>query len=128
VRDEAAKWVKWALPALGAMVGIASTIISGGIAATAFSSWVIPAASVGLVITGGATGTILLVKVVKEAKKKPFEWTLPILAIISGLVIDTCKELYQIDNPIIRIIYGASVAGLYLLGGILWTQKVVKFK
>ena len=117
--------LKFVLPALGAMVGIATTIIGGGIVSM---KWVVPVASVGLAATGTATGVILLVKVVKEAKKKPFEWALPILAIVSGLVIDTCKELYQTDNSFIRIIYGASVSGLFLLAGILWTQNIIKIK
>ncbi len=120
--------LKFLLPALGAMVGIATAIITGGIVSTTVSSWVIPAAGIGLATTGGAAGIILLVKVVEEAKKKPFEWALPILAIVSGLVVDSCKELFQTDNDFIRIIYGASVSSLFLLGGILWTQKKVKFK
>ncbi|MDX1718825.1 MAG: hypothetical protein R3353_01595 [Salegentibacter mishustinae] len=121
-------FLKWVLPALGAMVGIAGSLISVGISASAYSSWVIPAASTGLAITGGASGIILLVKVVENAGKKPFEWALPVISIISGLIIDSCKELYDTDSSIIRIIYGSSVALLFLLGGILWSQKVKSIK
>lgn len=119
--------LKWVIPAFGAAVGVATSIISGGLISSTLSSWVIPAASIGLAIGGGAAGIFVINKAVKEIKKNPYEWTLPILAIISGLVIDTCKELYT-ENPIVRVICGASVTGLFLLGGILWRQKKIKFK
>ncbi len=119
--------LKWVIPALGAAVGVTTSIISGGLISSTFSSWVIPTASVGLAIGGGATGIYVIHKAVINIKKNPYEWTLPILAIISGLVIDTCKELFT-ENPIVRVIYGATVTGLFLLGGILWRQKKIKLK
>ncbi|WP_298220571.1 hypothetical protein [Flavobacterium sp.] len=124
--------LKWTLPALGAMIGIASAISSGDMAANNSNSW-IPLAAVGLAVAGGSGGIMLLAKVVKEAEKNLYEWTLPILAIISGLVIDTCKELYQgnqsaQNDPVVRLGYAASVTGLFLLAGILWKQEKIKFK
>jgi hypothetical protein len=114
--------LKWVLPALGAVVGIATSIISGGLIASSFNSWVVPAASAGLLIGGGSTLLLVFVRVAKEAKKNTFEWALPILAIFAGLVIDLCKELYT-EKPIARVIYATSVSALYLLGGILWRLK-----
>lgn len=104
------------------------TIINGALVSVALSPWLIKLTGVGIGV-GALTGGVLLVKkVTVEAKKKPFEWALPVLAIISGLVIDTCKEFYETDNEFIRIIYSASVTGMFLIGGILWTQKKVRFK
>ncbi len=110
------------------VISALGAIISGALATVTVSTGVITATGVGVAAAGGGTGVFLLVKVVKEADKKPFVWALPILAIVSGLVIDTCKELYMTDNNFIRIIYGSSVSGMFLLGGILWKQKKVKFK
>ncbi len=117
----------WALcqviQAIGAAIGIATTIITGGALAVSLSSWIAPAAGIGLAATGGATTILLLVKIVEQAKARPYEWTVPILAIVSAFVIDTCKELYDTNNSVVRIIYGASVTGMFLIGGILWKQK-----
>jgi hypothetical protein len=122
--------VKFLFPALAAMFAIAMTIITGGVVASAFGAWVIPAASVGLAIGGGAIGIVVLAKIVKEAKKNPYEWAMPILAIIAGLVVDTCKELSRSGggDEIIKAVYGASVSSLFLLGGILWQQQRIKIR
>lgn len=124
----------WVLPAVGAMIGIATAIGTGKTLSPDFNSWIIPLAAVGLALGGGSGGILLLVKVVKEAEKNLYEWTLPILAIISGFVADTCKEVYQNNHSgeptdlMLRIAYGISVTGLFLLGGILWKQKTVSFR
>lgn len=119
--------LKWVIPAVGIGVGMTVKIISGGLITSALSSWMVPAASAGLAMGGIGTGMFLFIKVVKGAKHNPYEWTLPVLAIVSGLVIDTCKELYSEDGGI-RIIYGGTVTCLFLLGGILWRQKKAWFK
>lgn len=108
-------------------IGIVVKIVSDKFTFPILTFWGVPLVSAGLAIGGGAAGIYVLNLVVKGAKKNPYEWTLPILAIISALIIDTCKELYS-DNAIIRIFFGTSVAGLYLLGGILWRQKKRNFK
>ncbi|NHM08186.1 hypothetical protein G4D82_13225 [Flavobacterium sp. CYK-4] len=120
----------WLLPAIGAMIGIATAIGTGKALSPDFNSWIIPLAAVGLALGGGSGGILLLVKVVKEAEKNLYEWTLPILAIISGFVADTCKEVYSGEHTdlMLRMAYGISVTGLFLLGGILWKQKKVSFK
>lgn len=126
-------FLKCVLPALGAMVGIATAIGTGKALPVGLNSWVIPLAAIGLALGGGSGGIILLVKLVKEAEKNLYQWTLPILAVISGFVVDTCKELYQVsysepNDLIVRMGYGFSVTGLFLLGGILWKQKKVSYK
>lgn len=126
-------FLKWVLPALGAMVGIATAIGTGNALPAGINSWIIPLAAIGLALGGGSGGIILLVKVVKGAEKNLYQWTLPILAVISGFVVDTCKEVFQASHSetgdlLLRIGYGASVTGLFLLGGILWKHKKVTLK
>src|SRR5260370_33897560 len=104
------------------MIGCATKIIGGGVIISTTYAWVIPAAGAGLAATGGASVIILMVKFVKYGKKNPYEWAMPVLAILSGIVIDTCKELYS-ENGIIRIIYSGCVALLFLLASIFWKQR-----
>ena len=114
---------KLAIPAFGAAVGIAVAVISGGLVGSGIvASWVVPVASAGLAIGGGAGGLYILVKVVKSASKKPFEWILPVLSVFSGFIVDLCKEVYAGD-AILRIAFGAITVAVFLGGGLLWRTR-----
>jgi hypothetical protein len=115
--------LKLVIPAIGAAIGIAATIIGGGIVGSgAVASWVVPAAGAGIALVGGAGGLIILVKVIEKASNSPYEWIMPILAILSAFIIDLSKEIYQADE-IVRLAFGTATTAVFFVGGLLWKKK-----
>jgi hypothetical protein len=102
--------------------------LSGSAVAAATNPVLIEITTVSIAVFCGTIGVRSVYAIVQKAKQKPYEWALPVLAIIAGLVIDTCKEIYDSKNEFVRAIYAAAVAGIFLLGGILWEQKKLKIK
>ena len=85
---------QWLVPALGAGFGIATTIISKGLASTSVDySWVIPAGAAGIVLIGGVAVVFLLMKIVRHAATQPYLAVLPLLAAIAGFCVDMCKNI-----------------------------------
>ena len=106
-------------------IGAATGLAVGGMAATA-APWAVPVASVGLGCTGVTLLVMILVKATREASKEPFEWTVPILGIGGGLILDVAKE-YALNNTVLKLAFSAVIAFLvvvagacYKKGGVLW--------
>jgi hypothetical protein len=119
-----------AIPAIGVAIGLAGTILAGGIVATGtLASWVVPVAAGGLGIAGTGAGAFVLVQIVKMARREPFYWILPIIGVFSTFVTDLNKELYHLPG-IPQIAYGAATALAFVGGGIAfrksgWGYKLV---
>jgi hypothetical protein len=116
--------VVWGLPAIIHALGEAAALAIGaataGVATAApIASWVAPVAGVGVAATGAATVIVVLVKAAKEAAREPYEWTVPLLGILGGLVLDLAKE-YGVSNPILRTGLTAVIAFLVVVAGACW--------
>jgi hypothetical protein len=113
---------QWLVPALGAGFGIATTIISKGLAEGGTDySWVIPAGAAGLALIGGVAVVLLLMRIVKKAKGQLYLAVLPLLAVLAGFCVDMCKHFYP-NDPLIRIGFAAVTSCVFVLGGLWWRR------
>jgi hypothetical protein len=113
---------KWLVPALGAGFGIATTIISKGLAEAGTDySWVVPAGAGGLALIGGVAVVLLVIRIVKRASGHLYLAVLPLLAVLAGFCVDMCKGFYP-NDPLVRIGFAAVTCGLFALGGLWWRR------
>jgi uncharacterized membrane protein YccC len=113
---------QWLVPALGAGFGIATTIISKGIAGGSMDyTWVIPAGAGGLALIGGVAVVFLLIRIVKQAKGQLYLAVLPVLAVLAGFCVDLCKDFYP-NYPLVRIGFGAVTSAIFVMGGLWWRR------
>jgi hypothetical protein len=113
---------QWLVPALGAGFGIATTIISKGLAGGSTDySWVVPAGAAGLALIGGVATVILVIKIVKRASGELYLAALPLLAVLAGFCVDIYKDFYP-NDPLVRVGFAAVTCGLYALGGLWWRR------
>ena len=113
---------QWLVPALGAGFGIATTIITKGIAAAGTDySWVIPAGAAGLILIGGVAVVLLLIGMVKRASGQLYLTVLPLLGVLAGFCVDLCKDFYP-EGPLVRIGFAAVTTGIFVLGGLWWRR------
>lgn len=111
--------------AIGAAVGLGvATATTGFATAGVVGPW-LPTAATGAVVVA-AVGTIYMVfeRIVEKAKDQPFEWLLPLFAILAALMVDLTKDTLLPTNTE-RALYTAATAGLVLGGGILLRQRKV---
>jgi hypothetical protein len=84
--------LKWIIPVLFASIASAVTMATASAASGLFSPVVIQI-GVGVMITTGVTTTLtLVVKAVKDAPNKPYEWTAGFAALIQPIALDFVKE------------------------------------
>ena len=113
---------QWLVPALGAGFGIATTIISKGLAEAGKDySWVIPAGAAGLALIGGVAVVLLLMRIVKKARGQLYLAVLPLLAVLAGFCVDMCKNFYP-NDPLVRIGFAAVTSCVFCLGGLWWRR------
>ena len=113
---------QWLVPALGAGFGIATTIITKGIASAGTDySWVVPAGAAGLVLIGGVAVVLLLISMVKRASGQLYLTVLPLLGVLAGFCVDLCKDFYP-EGPLVRIGFAAVTTGIFVLGGLWWRR------
>ncbi|SEJ53295.1 hypothetical protein SAMN05216327_11265 [Dyadobacter sp. SG02] len=113
----------WVLPtilyALGCMVSIAVTGSVAGVAITAevskYSAWF-------LGVTGTAGTVLIVAKINKLVKDEPFKWTVPILSVLTGFLVNLCDEYYPGSKFEWYILSGIA-ALLTIVGGVLYEQK-----
>ena len=113
---------QWLVPALGAGFGIATTIISKGLAEAGKDySWVVPAGAAGLALIGGVGVALLLMRIVKKARGQLYLAVLPLLAVLAGFCVDMCKNFYP-NDPLVRIGFAAVTSCVFCLGGLWWRR------
>jgi hypothetical protein len=113
---------QWVIPALGAGVGIASTIISHGISSVErYDSWVIPVGAAGMAAIGGVAVVLLLVGLVKKAAGKPYLVALPVLGVLAGFAVDMCRDFYP-NAPLARFAFSALSGALLVVAGLWWRR------
>jgi hypothetical protein len=111
------------LHALGEMIALIVTASTMGVATAApIGAWVAPVASVGVAATGAGTVIVVLVKAAKEAAKEPYEWTVPVLGILGGLLLDLAKG-YGFENEFLKAALTAFIAFLVVVAGACWKTK-----
>lgn len=104
------------------LIGSTGLATAGGVAA-----WIVPAASIGLTAAGGSALVVLLVKAAKEASSEPYEWTVPLLGITGGVMLDMAKD-YGIDNDLLKGALTAAVAFLVVVAGACWKSPRTSWK
>jgi len=116
------------LPAIGVMIGLAVAVSTTGLAtAGAVASWTVPVASVALAVAGGSALVVVLVKAGKEAASEPFEWLVPLLGILGGLMLDVAKE-FGIHNEMVKIAVTTVIAFLVVVAGACWKSPNTSWK
>ena len=105
----------WVFQGLFAGVGIAIGFIVTGISA---SPIVIYIGSLGFAV-GGST---YFYREFKRVTGKSYGWIIPILALISGFVIEITKELFP-GEPMIKHIIGFITGMAFLIAGTLWIKR-----
>ena len=114
----------WALPkilhALAEMIALIVTASTTGvITAAPIAAWVAPVASAGIAAAGAGTVIVVLVKAARKAAKEPYEWTVPLLGILGGLLLDLAKG-YGFESEFMQAILTALVAFLVVVAGACW--------
>ncbi|HVO82988.1 MAG TPA: hypothetical protein VMU60_01040 [Syntrophobacteria bacterium] len=113
---------QWVIPALGAGFGIATTIISQGIASTgSYASWVIPVGAAGMAAIGGVAVVLLLVGLVKRAASQPYLVALPLLGALAGFAVDMYKDFYP-QMPLVRFAFSALAGAVVVAAGLWWRR------
>ena len=113
---------QWLVPALGAGFGIATTIITKGLAATTRDySWVIPTGATGIALIGGVAVVFLLMKIVRRAKGHLYLAVLPVLGVLAGFCVDLCKDFYP-SMPWVRIGFAGITSAIFVMGGLWWKR------
>ena len=113
---------QWVIPALGAGFGIATTIISQGIASTGgYASWVIPVGAAGMAAIGGVAVVLLLIGLVKKAAGQPYVVALPLLGVLAGFAVDMYKDFYP-HMPIVRFAFSALTGAVLVVAGLWWRR------
>ena len=113
---------QWVIPALGAGFGIATTIISQGLASTGgYASWVIPVGAAGMAAIGGVVVVLLLVGLVKKAAGQPYVVALPLLGVLAGFAVDMCKDFYP-QMPLVRFAFSALTGAVLVVAGLWWRR------
>jgi hypothetical protein len=111
-------------PAIGAAIGLVFAVSVTGLATSAHvAEWVAPAATVGVATAGLAAAYFVVVRVSAEAKKAPYDWAMPILAIFAGFLTDLCNDFYLDDEKITRALFSALTAIMMLVGGFLVSKQ-----
>jgi hypothetical protein len=105
-------------------VGLAISIVAGGVVGAAASSpWVVPAASIGVAATGAFLTYRVVVLVVKQAKSSPFDFATAALSLLSALLVGLVKEHELNDMPITALLLAAATAFAVAVGGALLKSK-----
>jgi hypothetical protein len=113
---------QWVIPALGAGVGIASTIISHGISsAERYDTWVIPVGAAGMAAVGGVAVVLLLVGLVKKAAGQPYLVGLPVLGVLAGFSVDMYRDFYP-NAPLVRFAFSALTGAILVVAGLWWRR------
>jgi len=113
---------QWVIPALGAGVGIATTIISHGMSSIErYDSWVIPVAAAGMAAIGGVAVVLLLVGLTKKFAGQPYLVGLPVLGVLAGFSVDMYKDFYP-HAPLVRFAYSALTGALLVVAGLWWRR------
>jgi len=113
---------QWVIPALGAGFGIATTIISQGIASTGgYASWVIPVGAAGMAAIGGVAVVLLLVGLVNKAAGQPYLVALPLLGVLAAFAVDMYQDFYP-HLPLVRFAFGALTGAVVVAAGLWWRR------
>ena len=120
--------LKLVVPAACTGIGLIIGMASGGVAVSgAVAAWVLPTASVGVGTIGVSVAVKVLIETAEKAKRQPFEWTLPLLGVATGITISLWHELT--DLPKIAQILIAGVAALWtVIAGACYTHEGYKWK
>ena len=116
------------LPVLGTSFGLAIATATTGLAtAGAVASWVAPFAAAGVAATGTVLTVHLLVKVAEEVQDKPYEWTLPLIGAIAGVLVNVSKDLV-FQNAAMRLLFGGITALWIVVAGALYKRRGWRWK
>jgi len=116
------------LPAIGVMIGLIVAVSTTGLAtAGTVASWTVPAATIALTVAGGSAFVLVLVKAGKEASSQPYEWAVPLLGIVGGLMLDVAKE-FSIHNELVKAAVTTVIAFLVVVAGACWKSSNTSWK
>jgi hypothetical protein len=120
--------LKIVLSVLGTSLGLTIATATTGLAtAGAVASWVAPVAAAGVAATGTVLTVHLLVKLAEEVHDKPYEWTLPLVAAIAGVLVNLSKDLV-FQNTAMRLLFGGMTALWIVVAGALYKRQGWRWK
>lgn len=108
------------IPAFFAGIGLMAAAATSGFAtAGAIASWIPAVAAIGIFSGGIAVTYRVIVVAIGSGAKRPYEWALPALTILSIFLVDMTKELIfptQLERASFALITGlCTLAGGFLL-------------
>lgn len=111
------------LPALGIAAGLAWSIgTTGSAVGVSVTPIVASAAGYGLAGAGIASTTYVVVHIAKQAQKEPFQWLLPVLGVLNGLIVQVCSD-YWMGPKLVWTGLAAISALLIVVGGVLYAYQ-----
>lgn len=119
--------LKIAVPVLATSLGLAIATATTGLATGAVATWVAPVAAAGIAATGTVLTVHLLVKVADHAKEKPYEWTLPLLGAIAGVLVNLSQDIV-FQKPAVRLLFSGIAALWIVVAGALYGRKDLRWK
>lgn len=109
--------------AFGTAIGIAGALISAGSSVgDAVGVWAVRAAAIGLGAGGASIGYKVVVNISQNIESNVFNWTLPLISIFAGLLVELNKEFYP-ATPVLKHMFAALFAFTILVAGYLFTKK-----
>lgn len=114
--------------AIGVAVGIAGSIIAHGLGSAVGATlawWLVSAAAISVTATVTVGSIWIFAGVTERVRRNPYNWALPVLALVAGLFVDLCKSFtpfHIVDSELGRIAVGALTSALFVIAGILWQR------
>lgn len=116
------------LPALGVALGLAWSVGSTGTAVgISAAPGLVSAATYGLFLAGGGSAIYVAVNIAERAQREPFQWLLPVLAVVNGFLVQICSEYWH-GPKLVWLILSTISALLVVIGGALYVQGSVVLK
>jgi hypothetical protein len=121
--------IGWAASKIEIAYGQAySVVVSPHTLAVPIAAWVVPTATAGAAALGASTVVFVLVKAGEKAAREPAEWTVPLLALLGGFLLDLAKGFGFENNEFLKAVFALVVAFLVVVASALWKTSDLKLK
>jgi hypothetical protein len=120
--------LKLVLPAIGVAIGLGVATATSGLAtAGVVATWFAPVAAGGTAVIALMVSLRVLNIVTQSAADKPYEWTLPLLGVAAGILVNLSEDLV-IQQPPMRLMFGGIAALWVVIAGACYKRKGWRWK
>jgi hypothetical protein len=115
--------LKLVLPVLGVSFGLAVATATTGLATSGVvGTWVAPVAAGGTAVIATMVSIRVLNTVARSAEAKPYEWTLPLMGVAAGILVNLSKDLVIQQTPM-RLLFGGIAAFWIVIAGACYKRQ-----